>query len=222
VLRAIHTMTPEQVAQNVVRGQYGAGSLRGKEAPAYRSENQIDPQSMTETWVAMRLEVRNWRWAGVPFLLRAGKRMPKRATEIAVVFKRPPHEIFTQDSATRRPNTLALRIQPDEGIAMTFSAKQPGLTTTLQPVQMDFRYGSSFGNESPEAYERLLLDGIVGDGSLFTRADEVEEAWRICSGILEGWRQLPPPDFPNYEAGTWGPAEADRLTATLATGWRKL
>ncbi|MBI1289728.1 glucose-6-phosphate dehydrogenase [bacterium] len=223
VLRAIRTMSVEEVAESVVRGQYGAGSLRGKECLAYRAENQIEPDSVTETYVAWRLEVKNWRWAGVPFLLRAGKRLPKRATEIAVIFKHPPHQVFDIAPEFRLPNTLALRIQPDEGIAITFSAKQPGLLMNLQPVQMDFRYGTSFGSQSPEAYERLLLDGIVGDGSLFTRGDEVEEAWRLCTAILDGWKAMPrPTDFPNYDAGSWGPTAADRLTADLASGWRKL
>lgn len=222
VLRSIETMSVEQVRGNVVRGQYSAGSLRGETLKGYREENMITPDSTTETYVALRLAVRNWRWAGVPFLLRAGKRLPKRATEIAVVFKRPPHEIFQHRDEFRRPNTLALRIQPDEGISMTFLAKQPGLTTQLQPVQMDFRYGSSFGAQSPEAYERLLLDCIIGDGSLFTRADEVEEAWRLCTAILNAWKELPPPEFPNYEAGSWGPKEADRLLDGLAGPWRRL
>ena len=222
VLRAIPNFTPEGVRRHVVRAQYGPGSTRGGEVPGYRSENQIKPDSVTETYVAMRLEVRNWRWAGVPFLVRAGKRMPKRATEVAVVFKRPPHEIFDAARELNRPNALALRIQPDEGISVTFAAKQPGLAMNLQPVQMDFRYGSSFGQQSPEAYERLLLDCIVGDGSLFTRADEVEQAWRVCSSVLEAWEELTPPDFPNYEAGTWGPADADRLMEGLISGWRRL
>lgn len=223
VLRSIKTMRVEEVSENVVRGQYGKGSIRGKECLAYREENQIEADSVTETYVAMRLSVRNWRWAGVPFLLRAGKRLPKRATEIAVIFKRPPHEVFDIAHEFKRPNTLAVRIQPDEGISMTFAAKQPGLTTNLQPVQMDFRYGSSFGQESPEAYERLLLDGIVGDGSLFTRSDEVEEAWRICTAVQQAWDELPRPDnFPNYDAGSWGPKEADKLTEGLVAGWRKL
>lgn len=223
VLRAIRTFGVEEVKENVVRGQYAAGSLRGENVKGYREENEVDPQSATDTYVALRLEVRNWRWAGVPFLLRSGKRLPKRVTEIAVIFKRPPHELFPQRSDFQRTNVLALRIQPDEGISMSFSAKQPGLATTLQPVQMDFRYGSSFGAESPEAYERLILDCIVGDGSLFTRADEVEEAWRICTAIQKGWDTLGPhPEFPNYEAGGWGPKEADRLTRDLAAGWRRL
>jgi glucose-6-phosphate 1-dehydrogenase len=223
VLRNIKTMTVEEVSRNVVRGQYGAGSLRGKDALAYRNENQIEPESVTETYVAMKLQIRNWRWAGVPFLIRAGKRLPKRATEIAVIFKYPPHEVFDIAPEFKRPNTLALRIQPDEGIAITFSAKQPGLTTSLQPVQMDFRYGTSFGSQSPEAYERLLLDGVVGDGSLFTRSDEVEEAWRICTSILEAWQELPAPaNFPNYAAGSWGPEEANSLCQGLAAPWRKL
>lgn len=223
VLRSIRTMTPEQVATHVVRGQYGEGSLRGKECLAYRAENQIEPDSVTETYVAMRLEVKNWRWAGVPFLLRAGKRLPRRATEIAVIFKRPPHEIFADHHEIKHPNMLVLRIQPDEGISISFAAKAPGIANVLQPVRMDFRYGSSFGQASPEAYERLLLDCAVGDGSLFTRSDEVEEAWRICTAILHAWRDGPrPEDLPNYEAGSWGPADAERLTADLAHGWRQL
>ncbi len=224
VLRTIQTMDLEQVKEKVVRGQYGPGSLRGEEVPGYRQENLTAEDSITETFLAMRLELRNWRWAGVPFLLRSGKRLPKRATEIAVIFKRPPHELFNVEHEFRRPNTLALRIQPDEGISMSFSAKKPGLSMDLQPVQMDFRYGSSFGQQVPEAYERLLLDGLIGDTSLFTRADEVEEAWRICTAILRAWDSIPPPPegFPNYEAGSWGPKSADRLTEGLITGWRRL
>ncbi len=222
VLRAIGTFGVEDVRRNVVRGQYAAGSLHGKDVPAYRSENLIPEDSTTETYVAIRFAIRNWRWAGVPFLLRAGKRLAKRATEIAVTFKRPPHEIFPTDEEFRKPNTITIRIQPDEGISLTFAAKQPGLGMNLQPVQMDFRYGTSFGESSPEAYERLILDSMVGDGSLFTRSDEVEEAWRLCTSILDGWQELPPPTFPNYEAGSWGPEEAERLTDGLMTQWRRL
>ncbi len=222
VLRAIHSMTPELVEKNVVRGQYIQGSLRGEELAAYRDENLVDPKSVTETYVAMRLELHNWRWAGMPIFLRSGKRLSKRATEIAVVFKRPPHEIFEINNEFRKPNTLALRIQPDEGIAVTFAAKYPGLEMNLQPVQMDFRYGSSFGAESPEAYERLILDCLIGDGSLFTRADEVEEAWRICTEILEAWDANQPDQIPIYAAGSWGPKEADELMKDCITGWRRL
>jgi glucose-6-phosphate 1-dehydrogenase len=223
VLRAIRTMTPEQVEENVVRGQYSSGSLRGEEVSAYRDEKMVDPASVTETFVAMKLEIKNWRWAGVPFLIRSGKRLPKRATEIAVIFKQPPHEIFDQTQSFSRPNTFALRIQPDEGISLTFSAKKPGMAMDLQPVQMDFRYGNSFGEESPEAYERLLLDSLIGDGSLFTRSDEVEEAWRLCTAILNAWGEAPSPqNLPSYEAGSWGPQEADRLVEGLASGWRRL
>lgn len=223
VLRAIHTMTPDQVHENVVAGQYGGGSLRGEQCLAYREENQIPPDSVTETYAAMRVEISNWRWAGVPFLLRAGKRMPKRATEVAVIFKQPPHDLFQKYHRPNTPNMLVLRIQPDEGIAISFEAKMPGLTNQLNPVHMDFRYGSSFGTPSPEAYERLLLDGVIGDSSLFTRSDEVEEAWRIVSAILEGWGEGSKPQaFPNYDAGSWGPDEAERLTNGLKIQWRKL
>lgn len=223
LLRAVPVMTPEEVAERTVRGQYGPGSLSGKAVKGYREEDQVDPQSGTESFVATRLEVRNWRWAGVPFLLRTGKRLPKRASEIAVVFKQPPHHIFVQDGQDKiRHNTLVLRIQPDEGIALAFEAKQPGLSMHLQNVKMDFRYGSSFGQSAPEAYERLLLDALLGDATLFTRADEVERAWRIVDAITEAWKETPDPGFPNYASGTWGPEEANRLTAGLSSGWRRL
>ncbi|MCB2154545.1 glucose-6-phosphate dehydrogenase [bacterium] len=223
LLRAIQPMTQEQVAQNTVRGQYDAGSIGGKAQQAYRDEERVDPQSTTETYVAMRLAIRNWRWAGVPFLLRTGKALPKRVTEIAVTFKAPPHQVFeTPDSGPIRQNTLVLRIQPDEGISLAFEAKQPGLSTRLQNVKMDFHYGSSFGQPTPEAYERLLLDALVGDATLYTRSDEVELAWRLITSIHEAWADQPAPDFPNYSAGTWGPDEADRLVEDLPTGWRRL
>ncbi len=221
LLRAIKPMTREEVARCTVRGQYGPGSMAGNAAKGYREEQLVDPQSTTETFVALRLGVRNWRWAGVPFLIRTGKRLPKRASEVAVIFKHPPHQIFDGIDCARQ-NTLVLRIQPDEGISLSFEAKQPGLVMNLQNVKMDFRYGSSFGQPTPEAYERLLLDGLIGDASLFTRADEVDRAWQIISAIHQGWAELPVPEFPNYEAGTWGPAEANRLTEDLPSGWRRL
>jgi len=223
LLRAIAPMTPEEVAANTVRGQYGPGSLEGKAAKGYREEEMVAPQSTTETFVALRLGIRNWRWRGVPFFIRTGKRLPKRASEVAVVFRHPPHNIFETASAeAARQNVLVLRIQPDEGISLAFEAKQPGLKTNLQNVKMDFRYGRSFGQPAPEAYERLLLDGIVGDASLFTRADEVDRAWEIITAIHEGWAELPAPQFPNYAAGTWGPLEANRLMEGLGSGWRRL
>jgi glucose-6-phosphate 1-dehydrogenase len=223
LLRAIHPMTVEEVAANTVRGQYGAGSVNGRPVKAYREETAVDPQSLAETFVALRLFVRNWRWAGVPFLVRTGKRLPKKASEVAVIFKQPPHQIFAgSEFQDVRQNTLVIRIQPDEGIALSFEAKQPGLTMKLQNVKMDFRYGSSFGQPTPEAYERLLLDGLLGDATLFTRADEVDRAWQIISAVLDSWKQLPPPPFPNYESGTWGPEEADRLVEGLPNGWRRI
>jgi glucose-6-phosphate 1-dehydrogenase len=223
LLRAIPVMAPEEVRRHVVRGQYGAGSLMGKAVAGYREEEAVARDSVTETYVALRLQVRNWRWAGVPFLLRSGKRLPKRATEIAVVFKEPPHQIFRDVRIAPIQNTLVIRIQPDEGISLSFDAKRPGLSMELQPVKMDFRYGSSFGSPSPEAYERLLLEALAGDGSLFTRADEIELAWERISAIHDTWNADPPPaDFPNYEAGTWGPADAERLVADLSHKWRRL
>lgn len=222
LLRAIPVMTPVEVASHVVRGQYGPGSVAGAAVPGYREEQMVDPQSVTETYVAIRFAIRNWRWSGVPFLLRAGKRLPKRATEIAVTFKEPPHQIFDPEQTEALQNTLVLRIQPDEGISLLFGAKQPGMGMDLQPVKMDFRYGSSFGQASPEAYERLLLDALTGDSSLFTRADEIELSWRLMSAMLDAWKVQAPPALPNYAAGSWGPEEADRLTAGLARGWRKL
>ncbi|MBI5154942.1 glucose-6-phosphate dehydrogenase [Candidatus Poribacteria bacterium] len=223
LLRAIAPMTPDDVARNTVRGQYGPGSMRGAAVRGYREEELVNPESVTETYVALRLEVRNWRWAGVPFLLRTGKRLPKRGSEIAIIFKHPPHEIFVAPGSTAlRHNTLVLRIQPDEGISLGFEAKQPGVTMRLQDVKMEFRYGTSFGQASPEAYERLLLDALSGDPSLFTRSDEVDQAWRLISSIHEGWAALPPPVFPNYAAGTWGPEEASRLVEGVSGNWRRL
>lgn len=221
LLRTIHPMTRAEVAEQTVRGQYGAGSIFGKAVPAYREENLVSPDSTTETYAALRFAVRNWRWAGVPFFVRAGKRLAKRATEIAITFRQPPYWIFGDNDRGSVRNTLVLRIQPDEGIALSFGAKRPGMTTEIQPVQMDFRYGTSFGTPSPEAYERLLLDALVGDASLFTRADEIELAWGIITPVLDAWAAQPPPAFPNYEAGTWGPSEADRLGAGFCCGWRR-
>ena len=225
VMRALRPLPPGEVAAQVVRGQYGPGMLLGKTVKGYREEEAVAPDSVTETYVAARLRLDTWRWAGVPFFVRVGKRLPKRVTEIAIQFRSAPTQLFSGDAAAGLPpnaNLLALRIQPDEGISLAFEAKAPGMRVRLQPVKMDFRYGSSFGQPPPEAYERLLLDAMLGDSTLYTRADEVEHAWRFVDSILAGWRQSPPPAFPNYAASSWGPAEADRLMEGTGAKWRRL
>jgi glucose-6-phosphate 1-dehydrogenase len=222
VLRAVPPITPQQVASDVVRGHYGPGWIGTDEVRGYRQEPEVDPASETETFVAARFEIDDWRWAGVPFYLRTGKRLAKRATEIAVQFKPVPHLLFGDSATPPEPNLLAMRIQPDEGILLRFVAKVPGLGVDLRAVNMDFTYGSSFAVDSPDAYETLILDALLGDGSLFTRADEVEEAWRIVTPILEAWLDLPPPEFPNYPAGSWGPPEADQLIERDGRRWRRI
>ncbi len=222
ILGAIAEMTPDQVARDVVRGQYGPGWVAAEQVPGYRQERDVDPESETETFVAAKFEVDDWRWAGVPFYLRTGKRLPKRATEIAIQFKGVPHRLFRESHADPEPNLLAIRIQPDEGILLRFSSKVPGLGLDIRPVNMDFTYGSSFSVDSPDAYETLILDALLGDQSLFTRADEVEEAWDIVTPIINAWVDMPAPVFPDYEAGTWGPPGADALVARDGRRWRRI
>jgi glucose-6-phosphate 1-dehydrogenase len=222
VIRAIAELTPEQIRTEVVRGQYGPGWVAAKPVKGYREEPEVDPESETETYVAARFEVDDWRWSGVPFYLRTGKRLPKRASEIAIQFKEVPHRLFQESSTDPDPNLLAIRIQPDEGIMLRFGAKVPGLGLDVRSVTMDFTYGSAFTVDSPDAYETLILDALLGDASLFTRADEVEAAWARVTPILETWADGDPPDFPNYEAGTWGPAEADALLARDGRRWRRI
>jgi glucose-6-phosphate 1-dehydrogenase len=220
VLRAIRAIAPDQVQQFTVRGQYVRGSLAGQAVPGYREEKNVAPDSRTETFVALKLFIDNWRWAGVPFYLRHGKRLPKGVAEIAIQFKAPPPVLFAAESpAPLQPNALVLRIQPDEGIAIRMNAKVPGNAIDLQPVKMDFRYGGSFGARSPEAYERLLHDAIIGDSTLFTRRDEVERSWQIIDAIIKGWDASPAP-FP-YESGTWGPPEADEFIERDSREWRR-
>ncbi|HVM60931.1 MAG TPA: glucose-6-phosphate dehydrogenase [Verrucomicrobiae bacterium] len=220
VLRAIRPITPDQVQQFTVRGQYASGSMAGKPVPGYREETSVAPDSRTETFVALKLFIDNWRWAGVPFYLRHGKRLPKGVAEIAIQFKAPPAVLFAAESSEPlEPNALVLRIQPDEGIAIRMNAKVPGNTINLQPVKMDFRYGGSFGARSPEAYERLLHDAIIGDSTLFTRRDEVERSWQIIDAIIAGWDASPAP-FP-YESGTWGPVEANEFIERDGREWRR-
>ena len=222
VLRALRPMDPDKSAANTVRGQYGPGWVAGKKVPGYREEQGIAPDSITETYVALKLFVDNWRWKGVPFYLRTGKSLPKRTTEIAIQFQQAPHLLFrsTQDNPLE-PNVLTIQIQPDEGISLRFSSKVPGASLQIRPVHMDFLYGSSFAVESPDAYERLILDCMLGDSTLFTRRDEVEAEWTFITNILEGWTHESRPTFPNYDAGTWGPAAADALLEQDGRHWRR-
>ncbi|HNP73658.1 MAG TPA: glucose-6-phosphate dehydrogenase [Kouleothrix sp.] len=223
VLRAIRAVAPEQVEQFTVRGQYGAGSIGGEPVPGYRQEEGVAPESGTETYVALQFFVDNWRWAGVPFLLRTGKRLPKRVSEIAIQFRSAPLMLFEGGPLSDiEPNVLAMQVQPDEGITLRFDSKVPGQANQIRPVTMDFRYNAAFGVESPEAYERLLLDAMLGDSTLFTRSDEVEASWSLITPIHQGWANAAPPAFPNYEAGTWGPKEADRLLGKEWRAWRRL
>jgi glucose-6-phosphate 1-dehydrogenase len=223
VVHAVRPLQGESVALNSARGQYGAGYVRNAIVPAYREEEGVAPNSLTETYVALKLFVDNWRWADVPFYIRTGKRLARRASEIAVQFKRPPLLLF-RGALHRRdiePNVLTMRIQPDEGIALRFLTKIPGSPLRIQPVDMDFPYGDSFRVLTPTAYETLLLDAIRGDTTLFARADEVEGAWAITDEIIAGWHNTRPPSFPNYEAGAWGPPEADDLMEADGRSWRE-
>ncbi len=214
VLQAIRPLDPKVV----VRGQYGPGFIGGKNALGYRQEKDVNPDSPIETYVALPLFIDNWRWDGVPFFLRGGKRLPKRATEIAVTFKEHPGALFQNPGKKNDPNILAIRIQPDEGSSLKINCKVPA-TPLIQPVKMDFRYGSYFGLAPPEAYERLICDCILGDSTLFAREDEVLSSWRLLTPLLEYWNQHNPP-FPNYDCGTWGPKAADQMITKEGRKWR--
>jgi len=219
-LRSVEIPTPDQVRTDVVRAQYDSGWSEGVAVPAYRQESDVDPNSQTETYVAMKLTVDNWRWAGVPIYIRTGKRLPKRLTEVALQFQSVPHLAFAADeSRDLRPNTLVLRIQPDEGVALRFGAKVPGQAFNVRDVLMDMSYGSAFLEEAPDAYERLLLDAMVGDPTLFIRSDEVDQAWQIVDPILEVWASKTVP-LAGYAAGTWGPRQADQLIERDGRLWR--
>jgi glucose-6-phosphate 1-dehydrogenase len=223
-VKALRSVVPpqgDQIAIRAVRGQYQAGFSGGRPVPAYREEKDVDPNSKTDTYTAMRLEIDNWRWGGVPFYLRTGKRLPRRVTEVAIEFKRVPHLMFQSvGELDLAPNVLTLRIQPDEGIALRFAAKVPGARTQLRPVRMDFLYGSSFGQAGPDAYERLLLDAMLGDPTLFARRDEVETAWGIVQPLIDAWADPAVPTYP-YEAGTWGPSKADSIIERDGRIWRR-
>lgn len=206
-----------------VRGQYGGGTFADLRIKAYREEEGVNPESATETFVGVRLFVETWRWSGVPFYLRTGKRLAKRLTEIAVQFRQPPMAMFGgAEAIPNQRNQLILRVQPDEGVSLSFAAKMPGMRMRLQPVKMDFRYGSTFGADPPEAYERLLLDAMLGDATLFIRADEVDYAWQLLTPMLEAWEQSPRPRFPNYQPGSSGPKRAETLFVDPDTGWRRM
>jgi glucose-6-phosphate 1-dehydrogenase len=221
VLRAIRPMAEDDVESNVVRGQYGPGFIEGTPARGYREEDGVDPRSTTETFVAIRGFIDNWRWEGTPFYLRTGKRLPKRTTEIAIQFRAAPHAVFSREAAEGlEPNALVLRIQPDEGISLKFGAKVPVQGIRIRSVNMDFVYGASFMVDAPDAYETLILDALRGDATLFTRQDEVEQQWRYVDPIARAWA-AGLGDLPIYPAGTWGPTEADLLVAQDGREWRK-
>jgi glucose-6-phosphate 1-dehydrogenase len=221
ILRAIQPLTPERVLDLAVRGQYDAGIINGKHVPAYRSEPNVAPDSNTPTYVAFALHIDNWRWAGVPFYLRTGKRMAKRVTQIVIRFRRPPLVLFRKTPVDKvTPNELVINIQPDEGICLNFEAKVPGPVVRLGAVNMDFEYSDYFGTPPSTGYETLLYDCTMGDPTLFQRADMVEASWAVVQPVLDVWKALPPRNFPNYAAGSWGPAQADELLRREGREWR--
>ena len=221
LLRAVQPLTPEEVLSRSVRGQYGESADPARPAPAYRSEPRVDPRSSTETFVALKLAIDNWRWADVPFYLRTGKRLPRQHTDVTIVFRRPPHRIFRgTEVADFAANVLVLHLQPDEGISLSFQAKVPGPIVKTGSVEMDFSYAERFGQTPSTGYETLLYDCMCGDPTLFQRADTAEDGWSIVAPVLDVWRALPARSFPNYAAGSWGPKEADELLARDGRAWR--
>ena len=223
VVRSLRRMTGAEVSGRAVRGQYAAGAIGGKPVAGYREEKNVNPASMIETFVALRLNIDNWRFADMPVYLRVGKRLPKSGTEISVHFKKAPGVLFNKESVALDQNVLVVRIQPDEGISLRMQAKIPGTSLRIEPVKMDFHYGTSFGKASPEAYERLLLDAMSGDATLFARRDEVEEAWSFIDPIEQAWHApKEAPELHFYPAGSWGPEAADELLARDGRAWRRL
>ena len=223
VLRGLRPIRGKDVEEMTVRAQYAHGTINDQEVPGYRREEGVQPDSTTETYVALKVFVENWRWAGVPFYVRTGKAMTKRASEIAVQFKEIPQILFNANPDTpQAPNVLKLRIQPEEGLSLRIISKVPGTKATTHPVEMDFQYGDAFDAPSPEAYERLLLDVMTGDTSLFMRRDAVEASWKWVTDILEGWKEHRTKWLPEYPAGTGGPIEADRLIQTDGHRWREV
>jgi glucose-6-phosphate 1-dehydrogenase len=223
VLRAVQPLDPDDVLESTVRGQYGEGLIAGEKVPGYRSEPGVAPSSKTETFVALRLNIDNWRWAGVPFYLRTGKRLAKRHTEISIQFKQTPTELFRNTALhASHNNHLVIQIQPVEGISLSFGAKIPGAVLRVGSVDMSFEYSKYFGADSYTGYEVLIYDCMIGDATLFQRADMVEAGWKIVDPMLDVWKALPPRKFPNYAAGTWGPKEADDLLELDGRRWRKI
>jgi len=220
LLRSVKPMTADEIRENAVAGQYGPARIGGEDVPGFRQEPGVNPASATDTYAAVTLFVDNWRWAGVPFYVRTGKRLPKRVTEIAIHFNQAPLSMFDGEIADGTPNLLIVRIQPEEGISLKFLSKRPGAGMKLRPVSMDFNYGSSFGERSPSAYETLLLDALLDDATLYTRQDMVEASWTVVEPIQNVWRS-DSFDFPNYAAGSWGPAAADVMLARRGHTWRK-
>jgi len=223
ILHAVTPPPPENILQTMVRGQYGPGIVDGQKVPGYREEPQVDPNSHTETFVALKFCIDNWRWADVPFYLRTGKRMAKRVTEIAIQFRRPPFQLFSKTPIKDpRANRLVVHIQPDEGISLRLGAKVPGSVMKLGLVHMDFDYARDFGTSHSTGYERLLYDCMIGDATLFQRADMVEAGWSVIQPVLDVWKALPARDFPNYPAGCWGPQDADEMMARDGRSWRDI
>jgi glucose-6-phosphate 1-dehydrogenase len=221
ILHAIQPFAAEDVLSKTVRGQYGDGVMQGERVPAYRSEDGVPPDSRTETFVAMKLQIDNWRWAGVPFYLRTGKRLPGRNTHVVIQFRRAPFVLFRETPVENlMPNQLVLHIQPEEGISLRFAAKTPGPAMQLGEVDMDFNYADYFGTTPNTGYERLLHDCMIGDATLFQRADMVEAGWSIVNPVLDVWKALPPRNFPNYPSGTWGPKDSDELLERDGRRWR--
>jgi len=221
LLKSVRLMKPDDVPKYAVAGQYGPARIGTEDVLGFRQEPGVAPNSTTDTYAAVTFLVDNWRWAGVPFFLRSGKRLPKRITDIAIHFNQAPHSPFTEGAlfADSRPNLLIIRIQPEEGISLRFLSKQPGSGMQLRPVSMDFNYGSSFGTRSPSAYETLILDALIGDPTLFSRQDMVEASWTAVEPILQVWNKTNF-EFPNYASGTWGPRAADEMLERLGHHWR--
>ncbi len=220
VLRAIRPIRTDDIHRVAVRGQYRKGTISGKAVPGYREERNVSPTSATETYAAFTFHIDNWRWQGVPFYLRTGKRLPTKVSEISIIFRSPPHQFFPSAAVESwQPNRIVIRIQPEEGIGTRIQVKQPGTRLLLGSAEMKFRYHEAFKTPAPEAYETLLLDAIRGDATLFMRADQVECAWQVVSPILEAWESIPATDFSDYAAGTWGPEAADLMVARQGHNW---